>query len=156
MRNETLGFDACDDRLRAAAAASTKLSQRQYDESKVPKYTLPDPLVMADGKKVTDAKTWKEKRRPELLRLFETHVYGRTMVGRPKEMTWEVAIEDRQPKTITKTVKLYFAGRKDGPSMDLTLTLPNTGKRVPVFLLASGRSNQLILEIGRASCRERV
>ena len=32
-----------------------------YDEDKVPKYTLPDPLVMADGAKVTTADDWKDK-----------------------------------------------------------------------------------------------
>ena len=31
----------------------------QYDESKVPKYTLPDPLTLLNGKKVTDSQTWK-------------------------------------------------------------------------------------------------
>ena len=41
-----------------------------YDESKVPKYTLPDPLVTTDGQRVTDADTWWTKRRPELLSLF--------------------------------------------------------------------------------------
>ena len=35
-----------------------------YDENKVGSYTLPDPLVMADGKRVGDTKTWTEKRRP--------------------------------------------------------------------------------------------
>src|SRR5438874_7304377 len=54
------------------------------DESKVPPYTLPDPLVLADGKKVSDAKTWTDKRRPELLRLFESQVYGRTPAGGPR------------------------------------------------------------------------
>src|SRR6266571_4333082 len=34
-----------------------------YDESKVPQYTLPDPLVMGNGRKVADAKTWQTKRR---------------------------------------------------------------------------------------------
>ena len=56
--------------------------QAQYDESKVPKYTLPDPLVLLNGKKVRDAETWTKKRWPENLRLFESHVYGRTMAGR--------------------------------------------------------------------------
>lgn len=49
-----------------------------YDESKVPAYTLPDALTCLDGTKVTDAKTWQTKRRPELLGLFADHVYGRT------------------------------------------------------------------------------
>ena len=111
----------------------------QYDESRVPKYTLPDPLTLLNGKKVTDSQTWMQKRRPEVIQLFETYVYGRAMVGRPKEMTWEVVAEDRHGmggKAVTKTVKLYFAGKKDGPSMEIVFTLPNTGKPVPAFLLA--------------------
>ena len=46
------------------------------DESKVPPYTLPDPLVCADGTVVRDAATWTAKRRPELLELFAVHEYG--------------------------------------------------------------------------------
>ena len=49
-----------------------------YDEAKVPAYDLPDPLIMASGEKVADAAMWREKRRPEVLRLFETTTYGRT------------------------------------------------------------------------------
>ena len=37
-----------------------------YDEAKVGTYTLPDPLVLANGKRVKDAKTWWTKRRPEI------------------------------------------------------------------------------------------
>jgi hypothetical protein len=36
-------------------AAAPKLPEANYDESKVPKYHLPDPLVMANGQRVTDA-----------------------------------------------------------------------------------------------------
>src|SRR5262245_62016588 len=39
-----------------------------YDESKVHPYALPDPLLMADGKRVLDAKEWFQKRRPEILK----------------------------------------------------------------------------------------
>jgi hypothetical protein len=55
-----------------------------YDEAKVGTYTLPDPLVLADGKPVRDAKTWADKRRPEIVRLFEENQYGRSP-GRPSE-----------------------------------------------------------------------
>ena len=42
-----------------------------YDETKVPDSTLPDPLIMSDGSKVSSAQAWIEKRRPEILALFE-------------------------------------------------------------------------------------
>ena len=41
------------------------------DESKASPYTtLPDPLILNNGKKVTDAKTWWSKRRPEIVEEF--------------------------------------------------------------------------------------
>jgi hypothetical protein len=101
--------------------------------------TLPDPLTMLDGDKVTDAQTWTQKRRPELIHLFETYVYGRNMAGRPAAMTWETVAEDRHAmggRAVTKTVKLYFAGKRDGPSMELALTLPIAAKPVAAFLIA--------------------
>src|SRR5882724_2562063 len=60
-----------------------------YDETKAGTYTLPDPLLLANGKKVTDAKTWNEKRRPEIVRLFEENEYGKTP-GRPAAMHFNV------------------------------------------------------------------
>ena len=41
-----------------------------YDESAVGAYTLPDPLVLANGKPVRNAKTWFKQRRPEIVHLF--------------------------------------------------------------------------------------
>src|SRR5437773_11626448 len=35
-----------------------------YAEDKVPAYTLPDPLVMSSGERVTSASMWRERRRP--------------------------------------------------------------------------------------------
>ena len=46
-----------------------------YDESKLPKYELPDPLVCFDGRKVADAATWRDVRRPEILRAFAAHIF---------------------------------------------------------------------------------
>ena len=133
-----------------AAQAPTCPNGANCDESRVPAYTLPDPLVAADGQRVADARTWTGKRRLELLKLFETHVYGRTPVGRPKQMTWEVVAEDRNARdgqAITKTVTLYFTGQKDAPAparMNLYLTLPKRGRKVATFLVAGiGFNGQL-------------
>ena len=56
-----------------------------YDESNVGNYTLPDPVTMENGDPVRDADGWSEKRRPELIKLFETHVYGKSP-GKPENI----------------------------------------------------------------------
>lgn len=109
-----------------------------YDEDKIPPYTLPDPLILKSGEKVKDAETWTKQRRPELLKLFETHVYGKTPVGRPREMTFEVKSIDKKAlggKAVRKEVAVYFTGKKEGPKMDLLIYLPANAKGpVPLFL----------------------
>src|SRR5262245_62425 len=116
-----------------------------YDEAKVPKYTLPDPLTMADGSPVNDAETWTNKRRPEILKLFETNVYGRTPQRKLKEMTFEVTSIDKKAlggKAIRKEVSIYFTGSKDGPKMDLLIYLPADAKKpVPIFLVPNFNGN---------------
>jgi hypothetical protein len=52
-----------------------------YDESKVPEYTLPELLVNADGSDVRTVEDWERIRRPEILDLFAEHVYGRVPDG---------------------------------------------------------------------------
>ena len=108
-----------------------------YDESKVPTFTLPDPLVLANGQKVVDAKTWREKRRPEILKLFEEQVYGRSPQPRD-DMSFEVSSVDKQAlggKAIRKEVTVYFSADKAGPQMSVLIYLPAkvTGPR-PAFL----------------------
>ena len=39
---------------------------------------LPNPLVLNDGTQITSAEIWYNLRRPELLKLFETNIYGKT------------------------------------------------------------------------------
>lgn len=107
------------------------------DESKVPSYMLPDPLVCADGTVVRDVATWRAKRRPELLELFAREVYGRTPAGRPAAMRAEVTSVDRAAlggKATRKEVTLWFTAKTDGPRMHLLIYQPNGVKAPPVFL----------------------
>src|SRR3954471_5475402 len=49
-----------------------------YDEAKANSFPdLPDPLVLKNGKKVKDAKTWWSQRRPEIVEEFDREIYGR-------------------------------------------------------------------------------
>lgn len=56
----------------------SQASNVNYDESKVPNYVLPELLVTNDGKKIQSKKDWEKTRRPELLELFASEMYGRT------------------------------------------------------------------------------
>jgi hypothetical protein len=107
------------------------------DESKVSVYTLPDPLTLSDGTRVTDAGMWVAQRRPEILRLFEQHMYGRAP-GRPEEMFFDVTSVDREAldgKATRKEVSVYFTSGQDGPRMDILIYLPNVRSwPVPILL----------------------
>jgi hypothetical protein len=118
-----------------------------YDEAKVPKYTLPDPLVSQDGSRITTSQEWQQKRRTEILRLFETHVYGRSP-GRPTGMKWEVVSDDRNAlggKAARQEVTVYFEGRKDGPQMHILIYRPNKPTApVPAFLGLNFNGNHAV------------
>ena len=61
-----------------------------YDEEAVPEHELPDPLHFEDGSPV-GAGAWP-RRRGEILRLFEDHVYGR-IPGPPADPETAAAVE---------------------------------------------------------------
>ena len=92
----------------------------QYDESKVPLYSLPDPLVMLNGERVTDITVWNTRRKPEILKLFEENVYGKAAVDRPEGLHWESTAIDSSflnGSAIKKRVTIYFSReRQVGPS----------------------------------------
>jgi hypothetical protein len=103
---------------------------RDANESQVPRPALPDPLVMADGTKVTTIEQWRTRRRPELLELFTREMYGRSP-GRPVKMTFKVFDNDRLAiggKATRRQVTVFFTGEPNGPQMDLLIYLPNAVK----------------------------
>jgi len=106
-----------------------------YDESKVPDYTLPELLTTLDGESVTDADTWINKRRPEILELFRTHVFGRSP-GRPADMTFDLVEKENvfDGRAVRKHVKVCFTKRSDGPCMNIYMYQPVADHPVPVFL----------------------
>jgi len=64
--------------------------QANYDEAKAnPFPNLPEVLTLKNGKKVTKAKDWWNKRRPEIVEDFEREVLGRIPAKVPK-VTWSV------------------------------------------------------------------
>ena len=79
------------------------------DESKVNPYTLPD-LLSSNGKKISNVKQWERSRKPEILSLYQQHVYGR-IPGRPSAMHFITTSIDRnalQGKATRKEVTIHF------------------------------------------------
>jgi hypothetical protein len=108
-----------------------------YDEAKVGSYTLPDPLVLNNGKRVRSAKEWFGKRRPEIVELFETQQYGGAP-GRPADESFEI-VDKGTPaldgKAIRKQVTIHLMKDPAAPKIDLLIYLPaNAKKPVPLLL----------------------
>ncbi|MBN1635310.1 MAG: acetylxylan esterase [Deltaproteobacteria bacterium] len=110
-------------------------------------FVLPDVLALSDGTQVTDAGTWIERRRPEILKLFEEQVYGRAP-GRPDDMRFEVVSVDQKAlggMATCKQIRVYFLAEKDEPGMDILVYLPNDSKRpVPAFIELNFHGNHTI------------
>ena len=127
---------------------SKRRSETNYDEQKVPKYTLPDPLVMSDGTKVSNAEAWRTSRRSEVLELFRTYVYGRSPISRPKDMSFKTFDLERGALgglATRKQVAVNFTAKEGGPGMDILIYLPNTGKKpIPTFVILNFGGNHTI------------
>ena len=119
-----------------------------YDEELVGDYTLPDPLVLQNGEPVRDAETWYNRRRPELVRLFEEHQYGRTPAA-PEDMWFEVTEQAGvafDGQAVRRQVTVHFTEDPEGPKMDLLVYLPaNAEGPVPMLLNISFSPNAAVV-----------
>lgn len=120
-----------------------------YDESKVPAYRLPNPLICLDGTLVTTKKQWERKRRPELLQEITRDMYG--LVPQSKvPFKYMVDREDAHAlngKAVRKEITIHLTDVSAGPVMHLQLYLPkNTSGKVPVFLGMSFTPNYTIAD----------
>lgn len=114
-----------------------------YDESLAnPFPDLPEVLTLKNGKKVTDAKTWWEKRRPEIVEDFEREVLGRIPPSVPK-VTWTVTNRTEAKVGDYPVIGKQLAGRVDnsaypaiGVDIQMILVTPADAKApVPVMIM---------------------
>ena len=112
-----------------------------YDESKVPDYTLPDPLTLENGKKVKDPKTWYNKRRKEILALFENEQFGKSPDrGHVSFKVFETGTPVFNETTIRRQVTIYFTEDTSNYKADLLIYLPAKAKEPAPLLLKIGFS----------------
>ena len=113
-----------------------------YDEARIPRYDLPDPLVTAEGKPVTTADQWRNIRRPQILSLFASFIYGAVPVPPdPIAQTYHVIKEDKSfmgGKVTKLDVSIRFKNRKGTAETHVLVFLPNKAKEpVPAFMMLS-------------------
>ena len=136
----------------AATAATLLLSgatafaqKPNYDEAKVPKFDLPNPLVAADGTKIETADDWRNKRRPELLALFEQEMFGKRPSVAPEKIKFEELTSDANAlggKATRKEIRVYFDAPNKTPKADVLLYIPNDRKApAPVFVMPNFQGN---------------
>ncbi len=123
--------------------------EKNHDEAKVPSYTLPDPLVMANGTPVTSAEQWQTMRRRELVKLFQQHVYG--AMPRPLKIAavdvYEHDATALDGKGVRSQLTLYFRGDRTGPSMNVLIYAPssnNVERPIPAFVVYNFEGNHTI------------
>ena len=133
--------------LALALIALTSVRTQNYDEALVPAYTLPDPLTFADGTPVQNPRDWNERRRAEVLALFEEHVYGKApepIAGLRSETS---GVDSRALGGIAtrKEVSIYLGSDAVAPRLDLLVYLPNDAERpLPAFLALNFYGNHSI------------
>jgi hypothetical protein len=99
--------------------------------------SLPDPLVMLDGRRVTTREMWMKERRPELIRLFQHYMYGQ-LPPKPADFSGRVERVDAAAlggKATLSEVTLTF-GPPEVPPIHLMLVVPNHRTRPAPVVLA--------------------
>jgi hypothetical protein len=134
-----------------APMQAQRIAGYNYDEDKIPPYTMLDPLKLNDGTAVTTKKIWESQRRPQILALFEEDVFGRTPANANVPVRATIVEQDRHAlggKAVRKQIDLSFTGAgPSGPHMRMLMYLPaNAGHRVPVIVGLNFNGNQTVLD----------
>ena len=109
----------------AAAAIAAVASKPNYDESKIPPFTLEDPLAFADGRKLADASEWPARRK-EILDIFAREMYGQPPPP-PETVETELVEEGTtlEGHAIRRQYRMWFKPGKTGPHIDWIVFIPN-------------------------------
>jgi hypothetical protein len=130
-------------------STSPRPTDVNYDEALVPRYVLPDPLICKDGTPVDSPDVWRQHRRPELLELFASEIYGR--VPGPATVDVETVSCDRKSVSGFATrleldVSVRACGVRDTVlTLRLLVWVPNdVVQPVPAFLGLNYFGNQAV------------
>ena len=113
-----------------------------YDTSKIPPYTLEDPLTFADGRRVTK-ENWAA-RRTEILGIFAREMYGQPPPA-PEAVVTECVDEKVGAAAgfaIRRQYCMWFRSDRSGPCVRWIVWLPRYARKpVPVISFLNYRGN---------------
>lgn len=117
------------------------------DETNVVSYTLPEVLEFRDGTKVKSISDWEQKRRPELLEIFSSQMFGRT----PKQkfdVTYEVLAEhdnELDGTACSRQILCTFSNGDRSHAMQIIVYYPKKAQteKVPAFLVFGYRNEDI-------------
>ncbi|MFR4025948.1 MAG: hypothetical protein ACLTZY_09885 [Alistipes indistinctus] len=148
--------------LLGAGRVAAQADKANYDESKVPHYRLPEPLVCNDGRRVTSVGEWESRRDREILPLFRSQMYGYVPAPEvPLSTEYTVLSEEEalDGRAIRRQVRIRFVrpatdrSPADRQDVLVLIYLPKdkaTGEHrgnqrgVPVFLAYNFYGNQTV------------
>jgi dienelactone hydrolase len=149
----------CSIVLSVPLCGAQRIPGYNYDESKIPPYHLLDPLRMEDGRPVTTPKQWYTERRPQIVRLFEENVFGRTPDAAKNAVVHARIIEHNEHAldglAIREQIELTFdpaPGISPSPQVERTMRLllyvpANANHRpAPVVLGLNFTGNQSVID----------
>lgn len=117
---------------------------RNYDESRVPAYQLPDPLVSNDGTVIDTPELWESKRRPEIIEILESNLFGRPP-GEIDGFEAKVVKSEKDGDTLIQQVVLTLIKAKRSVDIDLLIFLPAEIKSpVPMILSMNFKGNHTV------------
>jgi hypothetical protein len=123
-------------------AAVAACDQANFDEARANPWPLPDPLIMADGRRVTSAAMWWTQRRPELLEIFDREIFGR-IPARTPGVSWHVDEAVHGKFGALAVITTSYTGHVDNSrdpaitvDIKMSISVPEAlvGKRIPAIL----------------------
>ena len=146
LRIFTLGFALLF--AMCQAHAQTPVAPTNTDESRVPTFELPDPLITTDGRVVDTQEMWFNVRRPELLELIRNEMFGRLSLEGLSFARGDfetVPVFDGLGLRIQYRLVVFRRGSGLEPRViDVLTYTPNTDEIVPAFLALNFRGNHTI------------
>ena len=131
-----------DSTRRGPSGNPKALDAANTDEAKATPYSsLPDPLILKNGKTVTNSETWWKLRRPEIVEDFDREIYGRVPANLPR-VKWELISTSNDTIDGIPAISRQLTGHVDNhnyPSISvdiqLSLTTPaHSQGPVPVIM----------------------